>query len=657
MHISKKTAVLLTMTAAASSLFLSSCKKKTEANEKTYTYRVTSTAPSTWSPTDYQMGCESTILSLTADSLYSYVLNDTKDGHVTECCMASEFPIDVTSEYAGNPVYGIPQDADKGYAWKFNLRDDLVWEDGTPITADTFEYSLKQFLNPQMKNYRASAYYADTLVIANAEQYYEGNADWQKVGFVKNSDHSYTLVLSTPMTDFMIVMYGSINLVKEDLYEANKKESGNIIKSAYGTDIDKYASYGPYKIAEYQADKYIKLEKNENWFGYKAFKDKNYYQTTHVYIQFILEHATTLNMFLQGKLDEVGLSSVDMDKYGNSEYRIITPETYTAKMSFNIDKKSLKNEESEGINHSIISYKDFRHAVSLSINREKFVSTVAIGSDPAYGLYSNAYIVDPYRNERYRETPQAQESLCEFYGTERFADITGYNKDEAKRYFQKAYDEAVKNGDLKSSDKVQIDLHITTDNEGIKRMVAFLQESINNATQGTDLENKVTIKFIVDENYYANMKQGKVDLAITLWGGAPYAIYKMLACYCDPDVKNEYGFDPVTEKCTLTVEGKDVTLSFYDWYKEVGNGKYAIADIETKNAIVAGVEKALLSYYNMIPLYYMNSNSMISQRIIYGADHYINPLVEYGGIQEMTYSMDDEEWEKYCKKNSYQLKY
>ncbi|MCR5764109.1 MAG: hypothetical protein K6G00_12080 [Treponema sp.] len=657
MFITKKSKALVAIAVCASAAFLSGCKKKAESTVKTYTYRTTSTAPSTWSPTDYQQGDEGAIFDYASDSLYRYVLNESRDGYETICSMATEFPIDVTADYAGNATYNIPENAEKGYAWKFNIRDDLKWQDGTPITAATFEYSLKQFLNPQMKNYRASSYYSDNIVIANAENYYNGQTDWENVGFVKNNDYSYTLVLSVPLSEFLAIYNSPIPLVKEDLYEANKKQSGDIIKSTYGTDIDKFSSYGPYKISEYQADKYIKYDRNENWFGWNAFKDKNYFQTTNIYIQFILEHTTNLNLFLQGKLDDVGLSSVDMDKYGNSEYRIITPTTYTVKMSFNIDKKSLKDEESDGINHSIISYKDFRHAVSLAIDREKYVSTIVIGSDPGFGLFTNAYICDPETNLKYRESEQAKKMLCDFYETSSISDITGFNKEKAKEYFQKAYEQALKNGDLKASDKVQIDLHMTVDNESLKRACAFIQESINNATEGTDLENKVNLKFIVDENYYENMRQGKVDLAMTLWGGATYAPYKMLACYCDPGTLNEYGFYPKKETCTINVNGKDVTNTLYDWYMELNAGSYADAGTDTKNHIFASVEKKLLSYYNMIPLYYQNSSGLISQRIIQGADHYINPLVGYGGLEELKYSMDDEEWEGYCNKNNYQLKY
>lgn len=657
MYITKKSVGLLGFALCASVLFLSGCKKKTESAEKTYTYRITSLAPNTWSPTDYQMGYEATIYDFASDGLYRYVLNETKDDVDIICSMATELPIDVTADYAGNTIYNIPLDAQKGYAWRFNFRNDITWQDGTPINADTFEYSLKQFLNPQMKNYRASGYYSDNMVIANAEKYYNGETEWENVGFIKNNDYSYTLVLSVPLSEFLLIYNSPIPLLKEDLYEANKKQSGDIIKSSYGTDIDKFSSYGPYKIAEYQAEKYIKFERNEKWFGWEAFKDKDYYQTTNIYIQFIAEHTTSLNLFLQGKLDEEGLSSVDMDKYGNSEYRIITPSTYTVKLSFNIDKKSLKDEETEGINHSIISYKDFRHAVSLSIDREKYVSTVAIGSDPGYGLFTNAYICDPETNLRYRDSEPAKQILCDFYETTNITDITGYNKDKAREYFQKAYDQALKNGDIKPTDKVQIDIHMTVDNEGLKRAVAFLQESINNATQGTDLENKVNIKFVVDENYYENMRNGKVDLAMTLWGGATYAPYKMTTCYCDPDFLNEYGFYPKKETCTININEKNITHTLYDWNTELNSGSYAAADINIKNIIFANIEKQLLSYYNLIPLYYQNSSSLISQRLIQGADHYINPLVGYGGLEELKYSMDDAEWDAYCQKNNNQLKY
>ena len=59
----------------------------------------------------------------------------------------------------------------------------------------------------------------------------------------------------------------------------------------------------------------------------------------------------------------------------------------------------------------------------------------------------------------------------------------------------------------------------------------------------------------------------------------------------------------------------------------------------------------------MIPVRYFYTNALNSQRVIEGSDHYVNSIIGYGGITFRTYSMNDKEWDDYCKENKYQLTY
>ena len=752
----------------AGMLAFTACKEKNLDSGKTYTYHSSTSAPQTWSPTDWSMSNEDTIIAYTSSELYAFVPNKAKDGYEIIPEMASAMPVDVTQEYAGNEKYGIPSDAKEGYAWKVSIIKNAKWEDGTPITAGTFEYSVKQHLNPEMKNFRASTFYSDTLPLVNGKGYYSGSVQyddvfnseteeyadcdendlwtsltqpvaffgesatgsygpegdyadcwlnddgssiydallalseektyfkvtpevkalltklasnfesdypeaylefcstrtekeatpWEDVGFVKNDDYTFTLILSHKLTEFMFLYNcSSFPLVKEDLYEANKQRTGDIVKSKYGTDIDKYASFGPYKIIDYQADKSITFGKNENWYGWKDGKHKGQYQTTGIDLQFLKEHTTILNLFMQGKLDDTGLDAQDAEKYGNSDYCYITPQSYTYKFSFNIDRDSLARENTKGVVHTPLANINFRHAVSLSMNRQKWIETTDPASEPGYGLINYAYVAVPESGELYRDTEQAKQVLMEVYGTESIEDITGYDVIEAKKYFQTAYDEEKAAGYIKDSDKVQIDYHVYSASEGNQRRVSFLQDSINEATKGTGFENKVTIKLVVDENYYDNMKTGNVDLAFTAWGGSDFDPYGILWCYNTKGALNEYGFDPEKETLTINIEAKDVTLSFTEWYEALCNGEYTDSPSSLKNTILAANEKALLEHYNMIPIEYLNDLSLESQRVVEYSQKYINSLVGRGGIRYLTYTMDDKEWEDYCASQNNQLKY
>ncbi len=99
--------------------------------------------------------------------------NETKDGFEFICELASEFPVDITAKYAGDPKYSIPADAKEWYAYSIKLNSNAKWEDGTPITVDDYIYSYSQLLNPIMKNICASEAYTGDLTLANAEAYYK----------------------------------------------------------------------------------------------------------------------------------------------------------------------------------------------------------------------------------------------------------------------------------------------------------------------------------------------------------------------------------------------------------------------------------------------------------------------------------------------------
>ena len=149
-----------------------------------YTYRDSvSILSSNWNPHTYQTNDESYPIDFIAVGLYSIYFNDALrpvegkeayNGYIFVPEMAESMPVDVTEQIKameGNP-YKIPESATKGYAYTIDLNKNAVWQDGTPINADTYVYSMKQLLDPAMKNYRATDYFANNLSIAFAENYY-----------------------------------------------------------------------------------------------------------------------------------------------------------------------------------------------------------------------------------------------------------------------------------------------------------------------------------------------------------------------------------------------------------------------------------------------------------------------------------------------------
>ena len=155
---------------------------KDYTDEKVYTYYDYIgglTSQSNWDPLSWETADDDSIRSMQVSSFYAFKLNSDKTGYSIVPEMAAEYPVDVTAEYAGQ--YGI-KEGEEAKAWRIALRQDIAWNDGTPINADDFVYSMQQQLNPKMLNRRADSWYDGDFSIVNAKNYlYAGKETYDAI--------------------------------------------------------------------------------------------------------------------------------------------------------------------------------------------------------------------------------------------------------------------------------------------------------------------------------------------------------------------------------------------------------------------------------------------------------------------------------------------
>lgn len=184
------------------------------------TYRdYTSVMPSNWNELTYEDANDAQILDYLVSSffVYDFKFEDGKkfndDGTVNgEGIVPDEFEVvysaatkleDVTSEVDAKWGYTDEQKAAGSYAWKITLREDLKWEDGTPINANDFVYTMQQQLDPLFQNMRAATYYNNIMVKGARDYVYQGKTVWGDNGvtgepglviadLVKGDDGVYT---------------------------------------------------------------------------------------------------------------------------------------------------------------------------------------------------------------------------------------------------------------------------------------------------------------------------------------------------------------------------------------------------------------------------------------------------------------------------------
>ena len=556
---------------------------------------------------------------------------------------------------------------------------DLAIEDETAAEAwISGKYMFDTYFAPgaPYESYAAEYMYAPYII--------EG-ASWDEVGLVKVDDYTIDIIFEKPIGEaaFYVPYNLSSNwLVYEPLYEECKsffdaegkevatEEEATTVTTNYCKSLETSIGYGPYKLTYFELDKQYTFERNENWYGYSDGKHLGQYQTDIYTVKVIADHSTQMLAFESGEIETVSLQSQDMEKYASSEYIRYTPESYTTKITWNTDYEKLA---SRGTGSQILVIDEFREGFAKSLDRNHFATAFTAAGTAGYGILNYMYVYDPFTGATYRDNDAAKAVLCDVYGVaygegadyatldEAYAAITGYDMEGAKAAMVVAAQKAVDNGVWDGESNIEIEFRVYQNDTIYVSMFNYMDTQLKEACVGSALEGKVALKMTVDADYYNTNYSGAADGIFTTWGGSSMSPFSTFyQCYCDASdgsgQQMEYGFDTSKVMMTYNVDGTEMTASLQDWASWGNNsdvegitdviGNFTDYSYNTRCQIMAGVERGLLAYYTTTPVYYRNAASLISQKINYAADSYIQ-LVGFGGLSYITYNYDDAEWAEY----------
>lgn len=242
-----------------------------EDDGENYTYRTYNTvSPSNWNELTYQDANDSDMISYTTSSFFTYDFKFDEYGEIIDGEFVVKYAAaigleDVTTEYAeawglldseGNPQT-------KGFAYKITLRDDLKWENGDPIVAADFVYTMQQQLDPLFQNYRADSYYAGSVNIVGAEAY------------AKQGRYAYANMISPN--------YGDDEYVTE--FTKNENGAYSVNGKDVWIDLTSGGNWGSYGLKDYwdaygegafvgMTDRWNAMEAATNEAGYVAITDE-----------------------------------------------------------------------------------------------------------------------------------------------------------------------------------------------------------------------------------------------------------------------------------------------------------------------------------------------------------------------------------------------
>lgn len=782
---------------------------------KMYTMReYTAQMPSQWCTILSSDNVNNTMESYFTSAFYEFNYKFDANGKIVPGAYTVEYSAatkleDVTKKYAGK--YGLAADAEKGQAFAMTLRNDLKWDDGTPIKAADFVYTMMQQLSPKYLFATASNYYSGNYVIHNAQNYVkQGQKGWFDNGNMNlaysdlalGADGKYTLkgnectialkkplvwlqgntldsyvtnapqyfdtaayasllaladangdvavtaeslaLLTTvitakaawgetkentvgymyvnyeyPAMDFSEVGYfvgdneyelvmvidGTLNpldaegnltyeagyyfsnwpLVKKDLWERCEDQSKTPYANSYCTTQEKSASWGPYKLTNYQDQKTYTVSRNDKWFGYGLPQYANQYQTDAIVTEKIEEWDTAWLAFQKGNLDGIGMDVKIAADYRTSKRAYFTPETYT----FDLNIQSNATSKTDKRNNLLLNYADFRKAISLSLDRDDYCAKNNPSSQAALGLLNSMYYYDVENGKVYRDTIQAKEAILNAYGATKNADgswkvgettytdiedaldaTTGYNLTLARQLVESAVAQAKKDGKYSDGDEIILKYGIETQSANTDRVKNWFQAAFDNMTKGTSIEGKVKIEYFMfsSATWSEQFADGEYDLCFGAWGNAPFNPAYLL-CETQISDENRYAvkWDPTTVEVTVKATPDDkhkdgnYTYNLAQW-RLILQGKdgcpvnFKNFPMEDQLAALGAVETAILKEYYSIPVFSRYSASLMGYKVDYVSYEY-NTFMGYGGIRYMTFNYDDTAWAEFVASNNNILNY
>jgi oligopeptide transport system substrate-binding protein len=265
----------------------------------------------------------------------------------------------LTANQQGDPTpahatkYDISAD---GLTYTFTLRPGLKFSDGTPLTANDYEWTWKRNISPDTASEYAPSFYA----IKGAQDYNTGKAtDPNSVGVKATNATTLVVTLAAPAPYFL-------TLVSTWVYVPLQRAT--IEKNAAGwVEVGKIVTAGAYKLQDWTHNQRMVLVADSNYYGDKPSLQK----ITYVLYPDIATAA--LPAYQKGDLDVVNSLSADDFRRVKGDATLskelnLVPSSGTGFIVFDTTNAA-----------SPVGKKEFRQAVYYALNRDNLCTNVLGG--------------------------------------------------------------------------------------------------------------------------------------------------------------------------------------------------------------------------------------------------------------------------------------
>ena len=502
--------------------------------------------------------------------------------------------------------------------------------------------------------------------------------------------------------------FSSLPLVHKAKYDAARIEPANgatLWTSKYNSSLETTASWGPYKLVEFEAGSHYKLVKNENWYGWNMEQYKNQYNITAINCRKVAEFDTKWMGFLNGTYDDASLQTENVEEYLDSKYVYFTStSTGTFGMQLFSDLNVLKNSAN---NNGILAIQEFRHAFNLALNRSDIVEKIWPGSAvPCFGLLNVAYYYDIENSPeladggQYRNATVAKEGILRAYGFTQNADgtwtsgelknlstddaydaLTGYNPVVAKEKMKAAIEILLADPEkygYDSSKNITLVYGSSSDTDKQRFRASYLQDVLDDLTKGTALEDKIDVVFDASAGaqWAEAFRTGATQIGFGYgFSGNAFNPFDIIGAFVNPDDDLNYHmyWDTSAIDMTLTMPagdyegaGQTITMSIQNWYyclnglaatenqAKTYNWGEGFAPVEARLMILSALEEVTIKESRSVMLIADGGGSFLGAKFAYFSETE-HTFMGFGGLRYIEVVYTDAEWADFVKANGNDL--
>lgn len=271
---------------------------------------------------------------------------------------------------------GEPTVSEDGLVYTFKLRD-ANWSDGSPVTANDFEFAWKRAMNPDT----ASEYgpYMMGGVIKNATEISEGAVEYTELGVKALDEKTLEVTLEKPTPYFLSLMSFGTFLPQKEEFVTSQGEN-------YAKNSESILYNGPFTLANWDGTGLSwQLLKNEQYW------DKDTVKLTEINYDVVKEPATAVNLYTNGEKDRAGLSGEYAMQYAADPELLKESETSVFYFKYNQERNGEKTP---------LANVNIREAITKAFNKEDLATVVlANGSVPANYLVPKDFTFDEDGND------------------------------------------------------------------------------------------------------------------------------------------------------------------------------------------------------------------------------------------------------------------